>query len=57
MGAAPPKPVKTAPAPSSIRTEHPRGTLFLIGFYGLVFAAAWFAVYFFIYLRRGGVTP
>jgi len=38
-------------------TEHPRGTLFLIGLYGLVFAAAWFAVYFLVYLHRGGVTP
>jgi hypothetical protein len=37
--------------------EHPRGTLFLIGLYGLVFAAAWFAVYFLVYLHRGGVTP
>lgn len=36
---------------------HPRGTLLLVGLYGLVFAAAWFAVYAFIYLGRGGVTP
>lgn len=57
MGIAPPKPVKTTPAQTNTKTEHPRGTLFLIGLYGLVFAAAWFAVYFFIYLRRGGVTP
>lgn len=38
-------------------TEHPRGTLFLVGLYGLVFAAAWFAVYVFVYLHRGAVTP
>lgn len=56
MGVAPPKPA-TAPTPSTTKSEHPRGTLFLIGLYGLVFAAAWFAVYFFIYLRRGPVTP
>ena len=37
-------------------TEHPRGTLLLIGLYGVVFAAAWFAVYFLVYLHRGGVT-
>ena len=37
--------------------EHPRGTLFLVGAYGVIFAAAWFAVYVFIYLGRGGVTP
>jgi hypothetical protein len=36
--------------------EHPRGTLFLVGVYGVIFAAAWFAVYLFIYLQRGGVT-
>lgn len=49
MPVAPPKPEPTA--------EHPRGTLFLIGLYGVVFAAVWFAVYFFIYIQRGGVTP
>lgn len=37
--------------------EHPTGTLLLVGLYGLVFAAAWFAMYLFVYLRRGGVTP
>jgi hypothetical protein len=45
----------TPPAPP--RTDHPKGTLFLIGLYGVAFAAAWFAVYFLVYLRRGGVTP
>lgn len=42
------------PAPS--KTEHPRGTLFLVGLYGVLFAASWFAVYIFVYLSRGGVT-
>ena len=52
---APPKPeVIAAPAR---QTEHPKGTLFLIGLYGVVFVASWFAVYIFVYLRRGGVTP
>jgi cytochrome c oxidase subunit IIa family protein len=37
--------------------EHPRGTLFLVGLYGLLFVLSWFGVYVFIYLRRGGVTP
>jgi hypothetical protein len=46
-------PVATPPPTS----QHPKGTLFLIGLYGVVFAAAWFAVYFLVYLRRGGVTP
>ncbi len=43
--------------PSSPTTEHPRGTLLLVGLYGLVFAVAWFAIYLFVFLRRGGVTP
>lgn len=40
-----------------LQTEHPKGTLFLVGLYGLVFVISWFAVYVLIYLRRGGVTP
>lgn len=38
-------------------SEHPRGTLFLVGLYGALFVAGWFAVYVLVYLRRGGVTP
>jgi len=37
--------------------QHPKGTLFLVALYGLVFAIGWFAIYVFVYLRRGGVTP
>ena len=37
--------------------QHPKGTLFLIGLYGLLFVVSWLSVYVFIYLRRGGVTP
>ena len=36
---------------------HPRGTLALVAVYGLVFIAGWFAVYVWIYLARGPVTP
>src|SRR5262249_49775057 len=46
-----------AAPPPKTEVQHPKGTLFLIGLYGVVFAAAWFAVYFLVYLRRGGVTP
>lgn len=53
---APPKPAAAPPAPAST-TEHPRGTLLVMGLYGVVFAAVWFAVYVFVYLGRGGVTP
>ena len=37
--------------------RHPRGTLLIIGLYGLLFAVGWFAMYFLVYLRRGAVTP
>jgi len=37
--------------------EHPRGTLALVGLFGLLFVAGWFAFYFFFYLSRGAVTP
>jgi hypothetical protein len=36
--------------------EHPKGTLFLIGLYGLLFVIGWFAIYVLLYLGRGGVT-
>jgi hypothetical protein len=39
------------------RSEHPRGTLFVVGLYGVLFVLGWFAVYLLVYLRRGGVTP
>lgn len=40
----------------SRENEHPRGTLLLIGLYGLLFVLGWFAVYLLVYLKRGGVT-
>ena len=36
--------------------NHPKGTLFIIGLYGLLFVIGWLAMYVFVYLRRGGVT-
>jgi hypothetical protein len=36
--------------------EHPRGTLFLIALYGLLFVVGWFVIYVLLYLGRGGVT-
>lgn len=32
---------------------HPRGTLAIVGIFGLLFAAGWFAVYVFVFLARG----
>jgi hypothetical protein len=43
-------------APST-HDQHPRGTLFLMGLYAVLFVLGWLGVYLLIYLRRGGVTP
>ena len=37
--------------------RHPVGTLAIVGIYGLLFLAGWLAVYFYVYLSRGAVTP
>lgn len=37
--------------------RHPRGTLALVGLYGLVFFLGWLAIYFMVYIPRGGVHP
>lgn len=36
---------------------HPIGTLVIIGLYGLLFALGWVAIYLFVFLPRGRVTP
>lgn len=36
--------------------EHPRGTLALVGLYGLLLVLGWLAVFIFVYLPRGAVT-
>jgi hypothetical protein len=37
--------------------DHPRGTLAIVGLYGLLFVAGWLALFFFVYIPRGVVTP
>ena len=37
--------------------DHPRGTLVIVGLYGLLFVVGWLAFFFFLYLPRGAVTP
>ena len=37
--------------------QHPVGTLAIVGIYGLLFVLGWLAVYFYVYLSRGPVTP
>ncbi len=36
--------------------EHPRGTLALVGLFGVVFLLGWLAFYFFVFVPRGLVT-
>ncbi len=36
--------------------RHPRGTLAIIGIYGVVFVLGWLALFVFVYLPRGAVT-
>ena len=36
--------------------KHPRGTLALVGLYGLVFVIGWLAIFLLVYLPRGAVT-
>ncbi|HWV58503.1 MAG TPA: hypothetical protein VNZ57_13700 [Longimicrobiales bacterium] len=43
--------------PETQVSGHPRGTLAIVALYGVLFAAAWLAVYFLIYTPRGGVHP
>lgn len=48
------------PAPGEGREAqpaHPIGTLVIIGVYGLLFALGWIAVYLFLFVPRGRVTP
>lgn len=33
--------------------EHPRGTLAVVGVFGLLFALAWLGTYLFVFLERG----
>jgi hypothetical protein len=37
--------------------QHPIGTLVIVGVYGVLFALGWLAVYVYVYLSRGPLTP
>lgn len=37
--------------------EHPRGTLVIVIFFGLLFGLAWVVTYVFEFLRRGAPHP
>ena len=36
---------------------HPVGTLAIVSVYAILFAVGWLAVYVYVYLSRGAVTP
>ena len=36
--------------------SHPRGTLAIVGIYGLLFAIGWLIMYFGVFLPRGPLT-
>jgi hypothetical protein len=38
---------------ASILQQHPRGTLAIVGVFGLLFGLAWLATYFFVFIGRG----
>jgi hypothetical protein len=38
-------------------SRHPVGTLTIVGIYGLLFVLGWLAMYFYVYVSRGAVTP
>ena len=37
--------------------QHPIGTLVIVGLYGLLFVLGWLAVYVYVFVSRGDVTP
>jgi hypothetical protein len=37
--------------------RHPSGTLAIVVIYALMFVGGWVAMYLFVYLSRGHVTP
>ena len=37
--------------------HHPRGTLAVVGVYGLLFLLGWLAFYYLLFAPRGAVTP
>ncbi len=36
---------------------HPKGTLAIVGVYGLLFVVGWLILYFAVFVPRGALTP
>ena len=45
----------SAPAPVDLGA-HPKGTMAIVGVYGILFLLGWLFVYFFVFLPRGPLT-
>jgi hypothetical protein len=45
------------PPTDSTSAHHPSGTLAIVVIYALLFVGGWIAMYLFVFLSRGHVTP
>ncbi|UCC74502.1 MAG: hypothetical protein JSV86_08095 [Gemmatimonadota bacterium] len=48
--------LETSSEQSSRVGGHPKGTLAIVGVYGLLFALGWLILYFFVFVPRGALT-
>jgi hypothetical protein len=49
--------IESPPRPLDQHQHHPSGTLAVVVIYALLFVGGWVAMYLFIFLARGPVTP
>lgn len=47
-------PEASVPSPQN---QHPTGTLAIVVVYALLFVGGWVAMYLFVFLARGAITP
>jgi hypothetical protein len=52
-GSQPAKPRSGEPLPEDL--GHPRGTLFIVFLFGLLFGVGWFVMFISMFLHRGGL--
>lgn len=48
--------IESAPEPPSPVGGHPKGTLLIVGIYGLLVALGWLILYFLVFVPRGALT-
>lgn len=48
--------VSPSSEPSGDAGAHPKGTLAIVGIYGLLFAVGWLIMYFAVFVPRGALT-